>query len=108
MYITKKFALKKTRLHSEDTYDNDCNKVKAYIEKGGVYYQMSNGTIGRGARSYNMSEQAMDNLINSTPTAWSKGSRIELKPDTSNVVELRPIKDTTTIDYKLTADDIPF
>lgn len=108
MYITKKFALKKTRLHSDDTYDSDCNLVKAYIPKGGVYYQIANGTTGRGARSYNMSEQAMTNLINSTPWAWSKGRSVELTPGTSNVVELRPNQSSNEVSLDLCADDIPF
>jgi hypothetical protein len=108
MYITKKFALKKTRLHSDDAYDASCNNVKAYIPKGGIYYQMSNGTIGRGSRSYNMSEQAMANLINSTPWAWSKGQSVELTPDTSNVIKLKPSKFDSETYLDLCADDIPF
>jgi hypothetical protein len=55
MFITKKIALKKTRVHSDDGFLD-----KAYIPKGTVYYQINNGTIGRGARSYNMSEKAID------------------------------------------------
>lgn len=119
MYITKKFALKKTRLHSDDTCIDDPTgelpwiDVKAYIEKGGVYYQINNGTIGKGARTYNLSERAMNELINSPASNWSRGSRIELKPDTSNVVELRPTK-VVEPDYDIdsdrlfTYDDIPF
>jgi len=108
MYITKKFALKKTRLHSDDGFMD-----KAYIEKGGVYYQINNGTIGRGARTYNMSERAMNELINSPASNWSKGSRIELKLEVSNVIELRPTK-VVESDYDIdsdrlfTYDDIPF
>ena len=108
MYITKKFALKKTRIHSDDGFIS-----KAYIEKGGVYYKINNGTIGKGARSYNMSERAMRELINSTASNWSKGVRIELKSDTSNVIELKPTK-AVEADYCIdsdrlfTYDDIPF
>ena len=119
MYITKKFALKKTRLHSDDTCIDDPTgelpwiDVKAYIEKGGVYYQINNGTIGKGSRSYNLSEKAMSKLINSTASNWSKGVRIELKSDTSNVIELKPTK-AVEADYCIdsdrlfTYDDIPF
>ena len=108
MFITKKFALKKTRLHSDDGFID-----KAYIEKGGVYYQINNGTIGKNARTYNMSERAMNELINSSASNWSNGSKVELKPDTSNVIELRPTK-AVEPDYDIdsdrlfTYDDIPF
>lgn len=108
MYITKKFALKKTRLHSDDYFDSDCNLVKAYIEKGGIYYQINNGTIGRGARTYNMSEQAMAKLINSTACNWSKGRYVELTPDTSNVVELRATRQDEGDDLGYWADDVTF
>lgn len=79
MWITKKFALRKTRMHSDDTVADDPTgvlpyiDVKAYAPKGTIYYQISNGTIGRGARYRNYSEQAMAELMSSTATAWKQG-----------------------------------
>lgn len=48
MYIIKKIAKKKTRLHSKDEFID-----KAYIPKGTVYIQVCNGTIGQGRRYKN-------------------------------------------------------
>lgn len=75
MYISKKIALKKTRLNSDDTsiYDENTiwKDVKAFCEKGTIYYQISNGTIGKGHRYKNYSEKAFKELMNSEATAWT-------------------------------------
>ena len=77
MYITKKFALKKTRMHSDDTSIDDPTgqkpwiDVKAYVPKGTIYYQISNGTIGRGAHYRNYSEKAFKELLDSPARAWT-------------------------------------
>jgi hypothetical protein len=105
MYIRKKFALKKTRLHSDDSSD-----TKAYCEKGTVYYQISNGTIGKGARSYNMSEKAMQELINSKASNWNKNGYIELEEVKSNVIQFpkKEVEYSIEADRLFTYDDIPF
>lgn len=106
MFISKKIALRKTRVHSDDGFLD-----KAYIPKGTVYYQISNGTHGRGARNYNMSEKAMTALIASDASAWSKGIRLTQKDLTpSNVIQF-PVKQKEydiDADVRYTADDIPF
>lgn len=90
MYITKRFALKKTRIHSDDTIIDDPTgvlpyiDVKAYVPKGTVYYQISNGTIGRGAHYRNYSERAMKALMASTAHAWDKNGRKELIEASNN------------------------
>lgn len=105
MFITKKIALRKTRIHSDDGFLD-----KAYVPKGTVYYQISNGTHGRGARNYNMSERAMTALIASEASAWSKGTRVTQKDLVSNVIQF-PVKQKEydiDADTRFTADDIPF
>lgn len=118
MFITKKFALKKTRIHSDDTSESDPSgvlpwiNVKAYAPKGTVYYQMSNGTIGRGARTYNMSERAMKELIESDAHTWVQGKGRVTKSDyeATNVLQFNKKEVTEynvrTVDF--TIDDIPF
>lgn len=117
MFIKKKFALRKTRIHSDDTCESDPTGVlpwidiKAYAEKGTIYYQISNGTIGKGARSYNLSEKAMMEIINGKASNWNKDGYIELEEvNTSNVIEfLKKEKEYSIEEDRLfTYDDIPF
>ena len=97
MFITKRFAQKKTRMHSDDTSIEDPTgqlpwiDVKAYVPKGTVYYQISNGTAGRGAHYKNYSERAMQELITSTAWTWKQGiGRVEMEaPD--NVIQMRKV-----------------
>lgn len=103
MFIKKKFALKKTRLHSDDYSIDDPTgelpwiDVKAYCEKGTVYYQISNGTIGKGARTYNMSERAMQELLASKASNWTKDGYVELEEPINNVITF-PKKEEYDID----------
>lgn len=115
MFIRKKFALRKTRLHSDDYSIDDPTgelpwiDVKAYCEKGTIYYQISNGTIGKGARSYNMSERAMKELLDSKASNWTKDGYVELEQSTNNIIPF-PKKEEYDIDKDVlfTYDDIPF
>lgn len=120
MYILKKIALRKTRVHSDDTSAEDPTgeqpwiDVKAYIPKGTVYYQISNGTIGRGARYVNYSEKAMLALINSEAQAWVNGQGFKTAKELglgnieSNVIPLHKKEYNIEADLDFTADDIPF
>lgn len=129
MYITKKIALRKTRIHSDDTSIEDLTgqlpwiDVKAYIEKGEEYYQICNGTIGRGRHCKNYSVKAMMELINSEATVWVMGygscnkdqlyNLNKLKKD--NVIKIKKkktkqilIKQTEQTNLDFSIDDIPF
>lgn len=135
MFIQKKIALKKTRVHSDDTTIDDPTgclpwiDVKAYIQKGEVYYQIDNGTIGQGRRYKNYSEKAMMELINKDATAWviglgscNKKKLIKigkLKNDNeSNVIifetkknkikSKKLLKQDTQCQYDFNIDEIPF
>jgi len=121
MYITKKIAQKKTRVHSDDSVIDDPTgeqpwlDVKAYIQKGEVYYQISNGTIGKGCSYKNYSQQAIMNLINSEAGTWVKGHGWCNKDKLAKIKSIkvkRPKKEKIiskeSIDYNFTLDDIPF
>ncbi len=122
MFITKKFALKKTRMHSDDTSISDPTgvlpwiDVKAYAPKGTVYYQISNGTIGRGAHYRNYSEKAMAALMSAPATAWKQGigsieqevPKVELKLIKSVIETIPDNPYTIESDRLFTYDDIPF
>ena len=58
MYIVKKIAKKKTRIHSLDEFIE-----KYYAPKGTVYYQLHNGTIGAGCRYKNYSVNCIKRLL---------------------------------------------
>lgn len=97
MWITKKFALRKTRMHSDDTVADDPTgvlpyiDVKAYAPKGTIYYQISNGSIGRNAHYKNYSERAMQTLMSSQASAWKQGiGRVYQEPEQSeNVIPFK-------------------
>lgn len=106
MYITKKIALKRIRLHSDDSSFNE----KAYGEKGTVYYQICNGTIGKGRRYKNYSEAAMQKLMNKEAGVWTKDGWKKESELKSNVIPFPTKEKEYDIDYdtNFTADDIPF
>lgn len=83
MYIQKKIALKRTRIHSDDTTICDADTiwkdVKAYCNKGEIYYQISNGTIGKGRRYKNYSERAFKELLESEARAWTSDGTKTIK-----------------------------
>jgi len=119
MYITKRFALRKTRIHSDDTVTDDPTgalpyiDVKAYAPKGTVYYQISNGTIGRGAHYRNYSERAMQELMDSNATAWKQGVGNVYQDGTEYDHNVIPFKQKEP-EYEIASDthftyaDIPF
>lgn len=117
MYIQKKIAQRKTRVHSDDTCISDPTgqlpwiDIKAYIPKGEIYYQVSNGTIGRGAYYKNFSQKAMMKIINSEARTWVQGfgsctkEKLEkIKKEKKKIAK----KKIETKSYNFSMDDIPF